>query len=114
MTGIALRLCLLLAALLATLIATPAAAAPDIIPSPRVTAAVVVRAQPTTGSEALAVNEFLSRGTVWRTDFDDPNCLTDAAKIGPDNDNRPGGCDNILVRVPPSGPLLINYERIHD
>jgi competence protein ComEC len=64
--------------------------------------------------DAAVVQEYQSRGTLWRTDFDDPDCLTDAAKIGPDNDNRPGGCDNILVRVPASGPLLVNYERISD
>jgi len=60
------------------------------------------------------VNEFHDRGVVWRTDFDDPHCRTDIAKIGRDNDNKPGGCDNILVRVPVTGSLLVNYERIHD
>jgi competence protein ComEC len=60
------------------------------------------------------VTELRNRGELWRTDFDDPHCLTDTAKIGPDNDNEAGGCDNILVRVPATGPLLINYERIHD
>ena len=64
--------------------------------------------------DAAVVNEYQSRGTVWRTDFDDPHCQSDIAKIGPDNDNRPGGCDNILVRIPASGRLVINYERIHD
>jgi competence protein ComEC len=64
--------------------------------------------------DAAVVNEYQSRGAVWRTDFDDPHCLSDNAKIGPDNDNRPGGCDNILVRVPGAGPLIVNYERIHD
>lgn len=60
------------------------------------------------------VHDLEGRGTLWRTDFDDPHCLTDTAKIGPDTDNQPGGCDNILVRVPAAGPLLVNYERIHD
>lgn len=64
--------------------------------------------------DAAIVQEFEARGTLWRTDFDDPDCLMDAAKIGPDNDGRPGGCDNILVRVPSSGPLFVNYERIND
>ena len=64
--------------------------------------------------DQAVVNEFTHRGMLWRTDFDDPHCLTDTAKIGPDNDNRPGGCDNILVRVPASGPMVVNYERIHD
>ena len=60
------------------------------------------------------VTELEHRGDLWRTDFDDPHCLTDTAKIGPDNDNEAGGCDNILVRVQAAGQLLINYERIHD
>lgn len=64
--------------------------------------------------DPVIVHDLETRGTLWRTDFDDPHCLTDTAKIGPDNDNQPGGCDNILVRVPASGPLVVNYERIHD
>ena len=60
------------------------------------------------------MRDLENRGSLWRTDFDDLHCGTDSAKIGPDNDNQPGGCDNILVRVPQSGPLLVNYERIHD
>jgi competence protein ComEC len=64
--------------------------------------------------DAAVVTELSGLGTLWRTDFDDPHCATDTAKIGPDNDNEPGGCDNILVRVPASGPMLVNYERIHD
>lgn len=64
--------------------------------------------------DAAVVSELNSRGDVWRTDFDDPHCRTDTAKIGPNNDNRTGGCDTILVRIPATGPLLVNYERIHD
>lgn len=60
------------------------------------------------------LNELRARGPVWRTDFDDIHCQTDAAKIGPDADGKAGGCDNILVRVPPAGSLVVNYERIND
>jgi competence protein ComEC len=59
------------------------------------------------------VTELRSRGELWETDFDDAHCRTDTAKIGPDND-QPGGCDNIMVRVPANGPPLVNYERIFD
>ncbi|MFL6759040.1 MBL fold metallo-hydrolase [Sphingomonas sp.] len=69
---------------------------------------------PVTLPDPEVVHEVESRGTLWRTDFDDPDCRTDAAKIGTDADNNVGGCDNILVRVPASGPPLVNYERIHD
>jgi beta-lactamase superfamily II metal-dependent hydrolase len=64
--------------------------------------------------DSAVVQELESRGTLWRTDVDDPHCAANASKIGPDNDHRPGGCDNILVRVPAAGPIVVNYERIHD
>jgi competence protein ComEC len=64
--------------------------------------------------DSAVVHELESRGTLWRTDVDDPHCAANASKIGPDNDHRPGGCDNILVRVPAAGPIVVNYERIHD
>src|SRR4051812_40206234 len=54
MTGNLSRLWLGVGALLVMLVATPALSAPKVTPSPRVVAAVVVRAQPTTQSEALA------------------------------------------------------------
>lgn len=60
------------------------------------------------------VNELRGRGAVWQTDFDDGSCRTDAAKIGLDNDGKAGGCDNILVRIPSAGDLIVNYERIND
>ena len=64
--------------------------------------------------DASVVQEFQSKGTLWRTDLDDGHCLTDTAEIGPDNDQRTGGCDNILVRVPAAGPLLVNDEHLSD
>ena len=60
------------------------------------------------------LNELQARGPVWRTDFDDNACRTDTAKIGPDADGKAGGCDNILVRIPPTGDLVVNYERVND
>lgn len=64
--------------------------------------------------DAAVLAELDKRGDVWRTDFNDPQCRTDAAKIGPDEDARAGGCDNILVRIPMAGPPILNYERIAD
>jgi len=54
MTEIARRWWLGITALVAVLCASPALAEPDVAPTERVTAAVVVRAQPTTRSDALA------------------------------------------------------------
>ena len=36
-----------------------------------------------------------ARGQLFRTDMDDAACAANAAKIGPDADGQPGGCDNI-------------------
>ena len=60
------------------------------------------------------VSELQGRGPVWQTDLDDAACRTDMAKIGPDNAREAGGCDNILVRIPSAGELVVNYERIFD
>ena len=60
------------------------------------------------------VSELRGRGDVWQTNLEDTQCLIDTAKIGPDRDNRTGGCDNVLVRVPSNGALIVNYERIFD
>jgi len=40
--------------------------------------------------------------------------LHDRAKIGPDNDNRPGGCDNVLVSIGRAGVISPRYNRIAD
>lgn len=45
------------------------------------------------------VTELESRGTLLRTDVDDEACGHATAKPGPDNDESPGGCSNILVTV---------------
>jgi competence protein ComEC len=45
------------------------------------------------------IAELTSRGQVFRTDTNDTACATNPAKIGPDNDGRPGGCDNIRIAI---------------
>lgn len=58
--------------------------------------------------EALA-----ARGGVWRTDVDDAACRASAAKIGPDNDNEPGDCDNIHLEI--NGNMVaLRYRRVAD
>jgi beta-lactamase superfamily II metal-dependent hydrolase len=68
----------------------------------------VVSAGPTrygsvTLPDAVIVDELASRGTVWRTDRDDPACAVDAHKIGLDADGEPGGCDNVRLRIGDDG-----------
>jgi hypothetical protein len=62
----------------------------------------------------VVIDELNRRGDVWRTDLNDATCGTNWAKIGPDNDGKPGGCDNILVTINPAGALAIAYDRRAD
>ena len=54
------------------------------------------------------VSALTSRGQVFRTDTNDTACKTNPAKIGPDNDGRAGGCDNIRVVIAPTAPLQVS------
>jgi competence protein ComEC len=79
----------------------------------------VVSAGPTkygsvTLPDAEVIAEYERRGTVWRTDLNDKTCATQAAKIGPDNDGRPGGCDNIRIVIRPDGSVAADYFRPTD
>jgi competence protein ComEC len=47
--------------------------------------------------EAAVVEMLKKHGSVFRTDRDDAACATNAAKIGPDADAKPGGCDNVRI-----------------
>jgi competence protein ComEC len=60
------------------------------------------------------IDEFKRRGTVYRTDADDAACRSAAAKIGPDNDNKPGGCDNVVVTIDAAGHIRAAYDRSSD
>ena len=60
------------------------------------------------------VEELSRRGTVWRTDNDDAGCATKGAKIGPDNDGDPGGCDNIRIVIDAAGAMAAGYDRRAD
>lgn len=60
------------------------------------------------------VDQLERRGSVWRTDLDDEACKASRAKIGPDNDNKPGGCDNVRILIDPAGTLAADYFRPTD
>lgn len=49
--------------------------------------------------------EFAERGTIYRTDVDDHACRVDPSKIGTDNDDQPGGCNDVLVSIGPGGEI---------
>lgn len=50
------------------------------------------------------MTELAAHGQVFRTDVNDLACRQNPAKIGPDTDGRPGGCDHVRVTIPPTGP----------
>ncbi len=60
------------------------------------------------------VDEVESLGKLFRTDLEDDACAESAAKVGPDNDGKPGGCDNVLVLIPVNGPVSAQYRRVAD
>lgn len=60
------------------------------------------------------ITELSGRGQVLRTDTDDRACKRNAAKIGPDNDNAPGGCDNVRILVDAGGAITADYYRVPD
>jgi beta-lactamase superfamily II metal-dependent hydrolase len=54
------------------------------------------------------ITELTSRGQVFRTDTDDQACAQNPAKIGPDNDGRAGGCDNVRIVISDSSALQVS------
>lgn len=64
--------------------------------------------------DAEVIDELKTRGTVYRTDEHDAACRTDPAKVGSDNDNQPGGCENVLVEIDPAGAIRAHPYRLAD
>lgn len=60
------------------------------------------------------VQALEARGRVYRTDLKDGDCGADPAKPGPDADESPGGCSNILITLAPSAPLDVAYVKPAD
>lgn len=50
-----------------------------------------------------------ARGQVYRTDLKDADCGADPAKPGPDSDESPGGCSNVLITIAPTTALAVTY-----
>jgi beta-lactamase superfamily II metal-dependent hydrolase len=63
--------------------------------------------------DAEIVAEPEQDGEVFRTDIDDEMCAKNPSKIGPDADGKPGGCDNIQIRIC-DGKLKASYVRLSD
>ena len=54
------------------------------------------------------------RARVLRTDDDDAHCASSRAKVGPDNDGKAGGCDNILVTLTAGKAVSASYRHVAD
>ena len=79
----------------------------------------VISAGPTKyGSVVLPDQEIVDEdealGQVFRTDIEDDACAESSAKVGPDDDQKAGGCDNILMAIPSAGPITAAYRRVSD
>jgi competence protein ComEC len=55
------------------------------------------------------VAELEQQGALFRTDKDDPACAKNPAKIGRDNDGKPGGCDNVRITLTDRDPPKAEY-----
>ena len=64
--------------------------------------------------DAEIVTELERRGQVFRTDLEDATCATSPDKVGPKEDGRPGGCDNVLVTIASNGIIRAEYRRLVD
>lgn len=64
--------------------------------------------------DVVIEDELRSRGQLFQTDLADDDCAASEAKIGPDNDESPGGCHNVVVTVSPEGQLTTAYFRHAD
>jgi competence protein ComEC len=68
------------------------------------------------------VTELEGRGEVYRTDRDDlyriedenRSCELNPRKIGSDADETPGGCNNVLIEIGPSGTMRAGYNAVAD
>lgn len=64
--------------------------------------------------DAAIRTELLSRGAVFETNLYDEACALDATKVGPDADESPGGCRNVMIAVAPNGQLTATYNEVTD
>jgi competence protein ComEC len=60
------------------------------------------------------VTALEARGRVLRTDIKDEECMSAERKIGPDDDESPGGCNNVVLEVSEGDELRAVYNEIDD
>lgn len=57
------------------------------------------------------VQALEARGQVYRTDLKDADCGADPAKPGPDTDESPGGCSNVLITITSHQAIAVAYAK---
>jgi beta-lactamase superfamily II metal-dependent hydrolase len=60
------------------------------------------------------VTSLKGRGQLFETYTNDAQCRSSVAKIGSDNDGKPGGCDAVRIRISGQGQISANYNRTPD
>jgi competence protein ComEC len=60
--------------------------------------------------DKAVIDDLQLRGEVFRTDLDDQMCSTNAHKVGPDNDGKAGGCENVVITVNNDGSFSTAYS----
>jgi competence protein ComEC len=61
--------------------------------------------------DQVVTAELDARGDLFRTDLNDATCGQNPQKIGPDNDGRAGGCDNVRVVISGTTAPQVSYWR---
>ena len=59
--------------------------------------------------DQVVIDELESRGQVFRTDRNDDTCGQNQAKVGPDDDGKPGGCDNVRIDIAAGNQITVEY-----
>lgn len=57
--------------------------------------------------------ELRAAGALFETDVDDAACAKNPSKIGPDADDRAGGCDNVQIKIQ-AGSVKAAYAHLSD
>jgi hypothetical protein len=61
--------------------------------------------------DSVIRDELARSSTLFETDLNDATCGSNAHKIGPTSDGKPGGCDNVQITVH-GGEVHADYMKL--
>jgi hypothetical protein len=64
--------------------------------------------------DPVIITELMAHGQVFQTDLNDATCGQNPSKIGPDQDGKAGGCDNVQVVIAGQAAPQVTYWRAAD